>query len=169
MIAMKDPQLRKTLALSLALVVFDAFVINQGLVAFLVGVWLVFISTPATLIRARWKGMRAERLVRIALGLLAVSLVFALNVANNKLARSRAETLIAAVEAFHNAEKRYPAKLDELAPTYIAEVPLAKYTLLFNQFSYHSSGDLAMLSYVSLPPFGRPTYNFKKKSWGYLD
>jgi hypothetical protein len=168
-IAFGDPALRKALVLSLVLLVVDALVMNQGIISFFVGAWLVFISLPATLVRARWKGMRGARLGRIALGLLAVILVFALNYANNRLARSRADTLVTAIEAFQKAENKYPAKLADLVPKYVAEIPIAKYTLLFNQFSYHSSGDLASLSYIALPPFGRPTYNFKNKRWGYLD
>lgn len=160
---------RKTLALCAVLVLADAFVLNQGIISVLVGLWLLLVSIPGAFFSKRWKGIRLARLGHIAMGMSAVILVFVINGANNKLARSRAETVIAAVDSFHSAQSRYPASLEQLVPAYLPSVPSAKYTFVFNDFRYLSSADGAMLMYVALPPFGRPVYNFKTQRWGYLD
>jgi hypothetical protein len=161
---------RKALALAALLVLVDAFIANQGVIAFLTGAWLAFITLPRALFLKRFAGTRPARLRNIAIGWVAVVLVFALNLANNRLARDRAQLVVAAVEGFHAGEKRYPRNLEELVPKYLDRVPLAKYTLLFNDFRYFSSGaDEATLTYTALPPFGRPLYNFKRKRWGYID
>ena len=85
------------------------------------------------------------------------------------MARQRAGTVIAAVEAFHAAEKRYPDTLAQLAPKYLESVPRAKYTVFFGDFIYFTAAGDATLEFVALPPFGRPTYRFARGRWGYLD
>jgi hypothetical protein len=62
-----------------------------------------------------------------------------------------------------------PKSLQDLVPEYIERVPVAKYTFLFNRFWYYSSNDDTTLFYVELPPYGRPTYSFSRKEWGYVD
>jgi hypothetical protein len=95
--------------------------------------------------------------------------VFALNAIQNRMARQRAGIVIAAVEAFHAAEKRYPENLAQLAPKYLESVPRAKYTVFFGDFIYCASAGDATLMFVALPPFGRPIYRFVIGKWGYLD
>jgi hypothetical protein len=99
----------------------------------------------------------------------AVILVLVFNTANNRLARSRAETLVSAVKAFHDKNQRYPKILEELVPDHVKQVPLAKYTFTFNRFSYLTSDQGTSLLYVSFPPFGRPTYSFTRNAWHYID
>lgn len=161
--------LRLAAGLSLALVVLDAFVLNQGGIALLAGAWLVLFSLPAALLFKRYRGVRLLRLAGIGMGLAAVVAVFALNALQNRMARHRAEAVIAAVEAFHAAEQRYPENLAQLAPKYLESVPRAKYTVFFGEFIYFTSAGDATLEFVALPPFGRPTYRFVKGKWGYLD
>jgi type II secretory pathway pseudopilin PulG len=101
----------------------------------------------------------------------AVLLVFASNAANNHLARSRAETLIAAIKAFKQQNQRFPTKLDELVPDFIDHVPAAKYILFppFGCFHYMGSPDSHSLMYTAFPPFGRPYYQFEEGKWRYMD
>lgn len=167
--SVRRPSIRRAVVLSLLLVLLDAFILNQGAIAFLAGVWLILVSLPRALLLKRFAGTRRIRMAGIGIGLVAVVAVFVLNAANNRLARHRAESVVAAVEAFHADQKRYPASLQELQPRYLESVPLAKYTLLFNDFRYLVYKDDATLMYVALPPFGRPSYRFKDKRWGYLD
>lgn len=160
--------MRKSLRWAGALIVVDAFIINQGVIAACVGVWMLGVSLP----RAAFTKIREHRRLRLAsAGILlgAVFMVFVLNWANNHIARSRAETLVAAVKVFHQKHQRYPATLDELVPGFIARVPVAKYTLIFGSFQYLSGPGNHALLYVELPPFGRPVYNFERGQWGYLD
>lgn len=146
----------------------DAFIANQGGIAALVGLWMLFIALP-TAVLIDEPERRQRSLARVAIFLGAVLLVFGLNWANNQIARHRAETLIAAIEAFVQKNDRFPEKLDELVPDFIDHVPSAKYTLAFSSFYYGSSPDSHSLSYVALPPFGRPIYNFETSNWWYLD
>lgn len=85
------------------------------------------------------------------------------------LLRGRAEVLITAVKSFHAKNQRYPKSLEELVPEFIDWVPLAKYTFVFSSFWYGTAPDNTILSYVDLPPFGRPTYSFTRNEWSYLD
>lgn len=133
----QEPSLVRAFILSVLLVMVDAFWLNQGAIAMLVG-----------------------------LGLL---LVFGLNALNNRLAQSRADLSITAMNSFHSENQGYPQSLEELVPRYIKEVPLAKYTLMFNQFGYARSETDTHLEYMDLPPFGRPIYSFQKREWFYLD
>ena len=146
-------------------------VLDQGVVAFLVGVWLLVISLPLRLFMKKYAELRIHYLRDIAVYSAAIALVFTLNAANNRIASERAEVLVAAVEAFHAKHQRYPDSLEELVPGFIDRVPLAKYTLLFNEFWYvpvEKDRDAA-LWYVEFPPFYRPTYNFTTNEWRYSD
>jgi hypothetical protein len=159
---------RKSLGWAGALIVIDAFILNQGVIAALVGVWTLGVSLP----RAVFTKIREKKSLRLAhVGILlgAVVLVFALNWANNQIARSRAETLVAAIKAFHQSHQRYPAKLDELVPHFIGRVPVAKYALISGSFQYVPGRGYHSLHYVEFPPFGRPVYHFERDRWGYLD
>lgn len=47
--------------------------------------------------------------------------------------------------------------------------PKARNTLMDRGFSYHSTPAGHLLWYVETPPFGRPTYDFERGRWGYVD
>lgn len=151
-----------------ALIVVDAFVINQGVIAAVVAVWVLVISLPRAAF-SKVPDQRRLRLARIGILLGAAAVVFALNGANNRLAEQRAQRLVAAVKGFHQKHQRYPSTLEELVPEFIDRVPRAKYTLGSGDFRYLSGPKTHALLYVKFPPFGRPTYNFEQGRWGYLD
>lgn len=134
----------------------------------LVGLGLLLVSLPRTYLR-KFASVRSKRLRNLGIYLSAVVLVFGLNALNNRLAQSRADFLITAVNLFYSENQGYPQSLEQLVPRYIKEVPLAKYTLVFNQFRYARSETDTYLYYMDLPPFGRPTYSFQKAEWLYLD
>src|SRR5437016_5913804 len=76
--------LRKSLGWAGALIVIDAFILNQGMIAALVGVWTLGISLP----RAAFSKVREQRdlqLARVGILLGAVVIVFALNWSNNQI------------------------------------------------------------------------------------
>ena len=77
--------------------------------------------------------------------------------------------VVAAVKAFHAKQQRYPKNLQELVPDFLPEIPAAKYALMFNRFTYLASDKGQVLFYADLPPYGRPTFNFARNEWGYLD
>ncbi len=166
--AVKAIKLSRTCAWAAALVAVDAFVLNQGVLAALVGLWMLFVSLPRAVF-GKSPDQRGRRLARVAIMLGAVVIVFGLNWANNQIARARAETLVHAIAAFKQAHQRYPAKLDELVPEFLDNVPRAKYTLVFSGFYYRTAPDSHTLFYIEFPPFGRPIYDFEKATWRYLD
>jgi len=164
-----QPSLWRAVLLGALYVVVDAFILNQGAVALLVGLWLLLVGLPRTFLAKKYATVRAQRLRYLGVYFVAVLLVFAINATNNRLAQSRAERLVSAVKAFHAQNHRYPKSLEELVPDYVELVPLAKYTFLFNKFSYYTSDQGTSLFYADFPPFGRPTYSFTRNEWGYLD
>ena len=102
---------------------------------------------------------------RVAWKLIRYSFVFRVK----KIARSRAEILIATCERYKEKNNKYPGKLSDLVPDFIKKIPVAKYTLTSNKFFYITSQDSHLLFYVTMPPFGRPTYSFEKQKWAYID
>jgi predicted PurR-regulated permease PerM len=151
------------------LFVVDAYVLNQGVLALVVAAAVILFVIPHALIARKYRGRRGPRLRNLMIVLLAVALVFAFIVVNNRMARERAEVLIAAVRNFRAAEQRYPLNLQELVPKYASEIPRAKYTFALNTFTYSATGAAPTLSYTSLPPYGRPTYSFDRGEWRFID
>jgi len=164
----RPPNLRTALGGAAALVILDALVLNQGVIAVLVGLWTLFVSLPRAAFN-KVPDVRRVRLVRAGIFLAAVVLVFTLNWANNQLAKHRADGLVAAVKAYQLRHQRYPDELEDLAPDFIASVPMAKYTLMSGSFQYWSSPQRHTLLYVVFPPFARAVYNFEAGRWGSLD
>lgn len=164
----KAPSLARAAFLAALLITVDAFLLNQGAIAVLVGLGLLFIGLPRTFLR-KFVAVRPQRLRNLGIYLSAVALVFTLNTLNNKIARNRAEVLVSAVKSFHTENQRYPKSLEELMPKYVEQIPLAKYTLMFNKFGYKTSENDTYLMYTDMPPFGRPIYSFPRGTWDYLD
>jgi hypothetical protein len=167
-VAVKPPSLVKAIIKAALLILIDAFLLNQGFISALVGFWLIVIGLPLAL-RRKNAPVRRQKLRDLGIYALAVVLVFVLNALNNRLAESRANDLIVAVNAFHAKHQRYPQTLEELTPEFLAAVPVAKYTLGGNRFIYRASEGDAWFFYTDFPPFGRRTYNFKSGKRGYID
>ncbi len=56
-------------------------------------------------------------------------------------------------------------------PAYLPSIPAAKWSFAFRRFEYHrvAREDDASLFWVSVPPFGRPSYRFKERRWSFVD
>jgi hypothetical protein len=164
----KPPSLVKAIITAALLIFVDAFVLNQGVFSALIGLCLIFIGLPLAF-RRKYAPVRRQKLRNLGIYVAAVVLVFVFNTINNRLAESRADDLIVAVNAFRAKNHRYPQSLVELTPEFLPAVPVAKYTLAENRFFYSASEGDAWSFYVSLPPFGRRTYHFNAGKWGYID
>lgn len=147
----------------------DAIYLNQGAISLITAVYLIFVAMPGAAWAKRYAGVRKRRFLEIGVYLGAVALVFTLNAANNEIAARRADRINAAVEQFHSKTHRYPNALSELVPEFIKRIPLAKYTLELNSFKYIHNKTDPLLLYVAIPPFGRPTYSFARRTWAYSD
>lgn len=165
----ENKTLKKTLITAICLFLIDAFLINQGTIAILVLLFVVFWLTPKCIFRWFKKQSVKLQLYQYLIYSLMVISVGGANFLNNKFAKSRADQIIAAVEKFYAVNNRYPMKLNELAPDYIKAIPRAKYTLYSNKFSYDNLEGDPFIYYVNVPPFGRTTYHFNQKKWGYID
>ena len=161
--------MRRTVIIAIILFGLDAVVFNQGFIAFIT----LFIALPIMFVRAliRWKDkpLLKKRLTACGIYLFMSILILASIGINNKIARSRAEVLIVACEKYKDTNKKYPERLSDLVPDFIKKVPVAKYAHMSKKFYYIASKDSHQLFYMSMPPFGRPTYNFERQEWSYID
>ncbi len=162
-------QMKKSIISALILFFIDAFVMNQGAIAVISAMVIVLWLLPKSLMLKYKRESARIPLTKAAIYSIMVLLIFLANFANNKLAKHRAENLIIAIEKYHQQTGIYPEKLNNLVPEYISNIPRAKFTLMFNEFSYINHKDIQVLYYIELPPFGRPIYNFNRHSWGYTD
>lgn len=150
----------------------DAFVFSQGALAGIVTLVMVVLGAihiARGLVGDRWR-------VRFGISMIAIYAVMMASVvatisANNRLASRRAEEVVAALKLYRSKTGDYPVHLTELVPEYLPEVPRAKYTLMFDELSYHyePASHHGFLLYTVTPPFGRRTYNLDTDAWGHLD
>ncbi|MBO3715498.1 MAG: hypothetical protein J5X23_11060 [Candidatus Accumulibacter sp.] len=164
----KETTLRRAVLTGVLLVFVDAFWLNQGVVAGLVGAGLVLIGLPLALLK-KPRALRAQRIRNLAIYAASVILVFVLNAINNHIAATRAAVIVSAVKTFHDKYGHYPESLSDLTPEFIDHIPLAKYTLGQNTFYYRVAEGHVALFYVKFPPFGRAIYRFPEDRWGYID
>ncbi len=157
----------RPIGLSFLLIFLDGL----GVFAVLLGAILILIYLPRSLLAKKYATCRKERLVRFSIYLSAVGVVLVLIPINKQIGEERAEKIIAAVESYKVANGKYPDRLDQLAPQFIAEIP-AKARISFADigFRYHAGNEgRPTLMYLAMPPFGRRIYSFATKSWGFID
>jgi hypothetical protein len=155
----------RPIVLSLLLIFLD----ELGAYTFIIGVFLILVYLPRSLLAKKYAACRKERLIRFAVYLAAVGVVFSLITINKHIAKDRAEQIISAVENYKAANGNYPDRLDQLVPQFMTEIPAkARITFTDSGFRY-LVGESHTLMYVAMPPFGRATYNFEAKSWGFID
>jgi hypothetical protein len=105
-----------------------------------------------------------------------VAVIFTFRI-NNEIARSRADIVVSAVKQYKAKYQRYPETLQTMVSEFLPSVPLAKYTLLFNNFRYWRNEykddeqlrEDAALFYFKIPPFARPIFGFERDQWGFID
>lgn len=84
-----------------------------------------------------------------------------------KISDAHAEQVINACDEFRVANGRYPNKLDDLVPKYLASVPPAKYCRMGVFFYVNSDGHAKL--WWSRYGFYRKIYDFDDKRWSNLD
>ena len=157
--------MKKIAASALLLYLLDAFVLGQGLLSMGVGalallagipwcVWTAFKDRPNALRRA----------ASVAVFILLPAATLGTTRFNESLARSRAETVIAALDRYHQARGGYPDRLEQLVPEYLPAIPAAKPVFPFGDFEYANTPEHA-LSWISLPPYVRTSYYLEERAW----
>jgi hypothetical protein len=159
---------KKTLIGAAFLFFVDAIWMNQGGISAVLGLVILFVTIPMALFD-RARALRAYKLKKSAIWLVAIVSVFAFNWASNQMARHRANDVIAAVKAYHQQHGAYPRRLEDLVPAFLPSVPRAKYVLGLGEFKYLYHEASPTLFYVEFPPFGRPTFSFGRDAWTYMD
>jgi hypothetical protein len=105
-------------------------------------------------------GLKRQRWTRFAIYAVAVSAGWMLDHQASENERKNFSGIIAAVEQYKAAEKRYPDTLEQLAPKYLAAVPHGRW----GKFIYTANNpDDARLFHMVMPPV-KETYSFKSKS-----
>ena len=128
-------------------------------------VW--FLAVAARAIIRRENGRLA--LARVTIPVIALGIALGNAALQSRIAQANAERIIDAALQYRAAHGAYPRSVDALVPRFLDSVPRAKYALAFANFKYYEFKGEHTLMWVSVPPFGRPYYNFEKARWGYLD
>jgi hypothetical protein len=108
-------------------------------------------------LRARSAAVKA--LVFVGLFLVGTGL----DVANKKIAMSRAETIIAACRTYKDKTGAYPETLQVLVPQYLPSIPRAKYTVLWGSFHYGEG----RLAWMLIPMTVMPSYDLNAGKWSF--
>lgn len=162
--------LRRTAITAVSLFMVDALVLGSFAIAVYAVIALVFWMIPRTLLALKRRNVLIVRAQKTAIYLCMTAAIMAAYAGNNYLAKSRANTIISAVNQFKTEQHKYPESLKELVPKFIKAVPRAKYTLMFGEFVYSRSGNgSARLMYFGFPPFERRYYNFDSHRWTVVD
>ena len=175
----KSKSMKLHLVVASILFVFDALVSGQGVITFLVLATFLCKATIQALIAVTKKNpFPKQAFVKAGIYLGCFLAIVSTILVNNRIASKRAEVIVSAIKQYKEKHSRFPDSLQNLVPEFLPSVPKAKYSLAFNEFTYRRfpKGRLsddplegALFYYTTLPPFGRPTYNFKKDHWGYID
>jgi hypothetical protein len=149
----------------------DAWVVGQGALATLVGIGacLVALVRAGLALQTRRRRQALAYLGMIGVWVFTVALTVVSVRYQWSRAQARAETVVAACQAYKAAHGDYPPDLEALVPSYLPSVPRAKYTLLLGGFHYSHHPGRTMLMYTALPPFMHTSYDFEADRWVTLD
>jgi len=153
--------MKKTLFFAIIIFICDALIFNVGIIA---RFFIVIIVLKAIF---DYKDFKKEYL-KYSIYSVTAFLILGANYLNNTIAHDRSTQLISTIERYKQENGAYPQSLGDLTPNYIKTIPRANYTVwgLFWYIPVPETND-AILFYIDLPPFGRPTYLFNKKEWYY--
>ena len=134
-----------------------------------------------SLIAIIWSATRREdrytwkvKLKTIGIYALMFGMIVGMKNFNNHVSYKNANVIIAACEQYKNKTGVYPAKLDDLVPGYLTEIPIARYTMTSSEFRYYqlqepSGEEDYRLQFIAEAPFARRVYNSKSKNWRSFD
>ena len=165
----ENKSIKKSIIIAVIIFIFDAFWLNQGMIAFITLVIVILFFLPKAIYLHVKKLGPKPQYFKCLIYIVMAFCVFGSNYMNNKIAHSRAEALIHSIEQYKNEKGVFPDNLEALTPDYIKSVPLAKYTFMHNRYQYFLIEGKASMWYVAFPPFGKATYYFSSRQWAYYD
>jgi hypothetical protein len=162
---LQRPGVRGSIVGSLGLLALDVGTGSFLASLFACPIWFLVSVTKSAVQKPGW----TVALVRTAIPLVTLAVVLCNSALQSRIAKANAERIIAACDQFRADNGRFPITLDGLVPEYMQFIPRAKYCLEWDKYQYINGDGHPILLWVNLPPFGRPTYNFEDRRWGYLD
>lgn len=164
---------RRTLIIAVLFYFLDVFVLDQGFIAAAILFIVFFIAFPRILVAIlrRNTSLSKERFIRTGIYLVAAILIFLSRQANQDIAFLRAEKVIHACMDYNAKYRRFPERLEELVPEFMARLPKANYTLYYNYFDYvyvPAKSQHWLIVFIC-PPFLRRAYKFEEGTWSDLD
>lgn len=140
--------------------------LSMGIVCAGVGILMVVTGR-----KSRYPGKR--KLIALGCYILVLIIISSLRMTNNYLSYTNAGTIIASLEKYKSDTGVVPAKLSELVPGYLAEIPAARYSCMSRKYHYQASRDGSRahyhLMFIQEFPFGRRVYNSIDKTWHTID
>lgn len=116
-------------------------------------------------VATRSKGKYTRKVKLLAIGIYILMFVTAcvMKNVNDYVSDKNANVIIAACEQYKNKTGAYPAKLDDLVPGYLAEIPTARYAIMNYEFKYVVEEDNCILLKIALSPYERRVYYCRNK------
>ena len=146
---------------------FESFVFGAPAISMFVLIYVVVYLIPVTLISFKNKPKQRFYGSKLIIYAILVMASFGFHSYDLSLARSRAETIIAAADRYHQDKGAYPANLQQLVPAYLADIPQPR--IVPGRFYYLGGPESPHLMYVEFPPFGRVSWSFVEREWITID
>lgn len=157
-------EIKGSLAFAGALLLWDIGYDGFYVFSFLIcPLWFLITVIKDILRRPGW-GIAA---LRLSIPLLTLAIAMGNGKLQWRISDANAGRVIKACEEFRDVNGRYPDRLEELVPEYLASVPPAKHCLT-GKFFYTGSGDQRLLMWARYG-FYRRIYSFYEKRWNNLD
>jgi len=167
--AEKPPGLRKTFVFCGFFLAFDIIVLGAPMFGAYVGLALVLWIVPRIFFARRRPDLRRHR-ARVALVVAAILAVDCVAFLAGEVVAEKRMTEVADALARYKAERNsYPLRLQDLVPAYMPGIPSAKpLSLMSGGPMYIYEPSAPMLTYVSIPPFGRRVLNVVTRECTYV-
>ena len=164
-----EPPLKRVVLLGLAVAGIDAFFLGTLFIAWIVVLVGLLYFLPRALMSIKNRDVLKLRLQKAVVACLCgVGGIAWLNLERH-MAEQRAQQIVAAVEQFRADRNKYPNKLEELVPAYLAEIPRSHIGFSGQRFQYLNSESDHKLIYLGVPPNLRTIYTFEGAHWSVLD
>jgi hypothetical protein len=147
---------------------FDVVLTGSILVSSIVcPIWILVSLLKSAIKRPGW----GLAVARVLIPALTFCLVKANDAFQLRVAEAHGQRVVAACEEYHTVTGRFPGKLDELVPTYMNSIPVAKYCLGPGSRFFYAAPNHGntMLAWEIVAPHYRRVYNFETRRWFYLD
>jgi thiol:disulfide interchange protein len=137
--------------------ILDVFFMDQGILTLVVGLGgILVLLIGAGIASVRHKRLVKHRLFKAGIFALMIAAVFGARSFNYKVGNAHLRQITDACNQYRVKYKRFPDKLQDLAPEFIQKIPKVKYVFNYwNEFNYINH----TIIWVVFPPFARMGYN----------